>query len=57
MLPSITVGVTLAFALLAHLRKQANVGRSDQVIEIIELVVLALDVDRADVDRPIIGLK
>jgi hypothetical protein len=57
MLSTIVFGITFTLAFLAHLREQAEIGRPYQiVIEVVELVILAFDVERSEVDGPIIGL-
>jgi hypothetical protein len=54
---SITMRITFAFARLAHFREQSKISRPYPfIIKIVELVVLALDVERTEMDRPIVGL-
>jgi hypothetical protein len=48
----------LALTWLAYLRKQSKIGWPYPiVIDIVELVVFAFDVERTEMDRPIIGLN
>ena len=49
--------ITLALTRFLHFREQSKIGRPyPLVIKIVELVVLALDVERTEMDRPVIGL-
>ena len=58
MLSTIVFGITFTLAFLAHLREQVEIGRPYQiVIEVVQLVILAFDVERSEVDGPIIGLS